>query len=348
LVRKTDSKYKITFQKFREQLEKGDIPNNLLLFLNEKILLEDIINIISEKFIGSSEDSKSNVKHFFSDDKDIDNVISECSNMDFFTEKKVLVYKIVKKPGVRGIQKDVKTALLNYINNYNPDTVLMLVVTDKEYNLNNFKEFVDLGIRTCIIETGEESNIIDWIKEKLEGYKISEQTILYLLQFLNVSYDEINTEIEKLRTYCTFSKKITQDDVNSCVGISKDFNESDFIQAIFSRDKNAALKIYENLTLKEDVEIYLLVLLNSAYIGMSKMIDPKIKKLSDWDLRRELKLWYNPNKMLSIYKNYSREINELKIMLAFDYIYRAEKALKSTNPDKKSVFTSLINKLAGL
>ncbi len=345
---KSGNKYKISYQKFIEQIEKSSVPNNLLLFLSEKILLEDIIKLISQRFIGSSEDSKDNVKHYFSDDKNIENIISECSNVSFFTERKIIVYKIVKKPGVRGVQKAEKNALLNYIKNYNPDTVLLVVVVDKDYNLNNFKEFIDSGIKTFIIDTEDDKDMVIWLKERFTGYKISDQTIQYFLKFLNLSYDEIITEVDKLKTYCIESKEITPDDVNLCVGFSKDFNENDFLEAIFSRDKNRALDIYKKLTLKKDIEIYLLVLLNSAYIGLSKLSDPDVKKLKDWDLKRELRLWNNPDKMLSLYKNYSREINELKIMLAFDYIYRTEKALKSTNTDTKTVFTSLINKLAGL
>ena len=138
---KSGNKYKISYQKFREQLEKGSVPNNLLLFLSEKILLEDIIKLLSNRFIGSSEDMMNNIKHYFSDNKDIENVISECSNVNFFTEKKIIIYKIVKKPGVKGVQKDDKNALLNYIKNHNPDTVLLVVVVNKDYNLNNFKEY---------------------------------------------------------------------------------------------------------------------------------------------------------------------------------------------------------------
>ena len=341
------TKNKTTYREFYEGLKRNDIPNNMLLFLKDKILLDDIIKLISEKFIGDI-NTKDNIKHYFSDGKNIEDVINECSNISFFTERKIIVYKIVKKPGLRGIPKEDKTALLNYLKNSNPDIVLLMVVTDKDYNLNNFKEFVDSGVPTFIFADDSEKDMISWIKEKFESYQIDEQTILYLLQFLNISYDEIITEVEKIKTYCAFSKEVTKDVINLCVGISKDFSENDFIEAVFSRDKNRALKIYENLTLKEDVEIYLLVLLNSAYIAMSKLLDPDTKRLKDWDLRRELKLWINPDKMLSIYKNYSREINELKLMSAFDYIYTAEKAFKSTNTDKKTVFTSLINKLSVL
>ena len=345
---KSGNKYKISYQKFTEQIEKNSIPNNLLLFLSEKILLEDIIKLLSNRFIGSSEDMMNNIKHYFSDNKDIENVISECSNVNFFTEKKIIIYKIVKKPGVKGVQKDDKNALLNYIKNHNPDTVLLVVVVNKDYNLNNFKEFIESGIKTFIIDTEDDRDLIIWIKEKFAGYKIEDQTIQYLLKFLNLSYDEIISEVDKLKTYCVESKEITPDDVNLCVGFSRDFSENDFLEAIFSRDKNRAHDIYKKLTLKKDIEVYLLVLLNSAYIGLSKLSDPDVKKLKDWDIKRELRLWNNPDKMLSLYKNYSREINELKIMLAFDYIYKAEKALKSTNTDVKTVFTSLINKLAGL
>ena len=71
--------------------------------------------------------------------------------------------------------------------------------------------------------------------------------------------------------------------------------------------------------------------------------------MDDWSRKKELRLWgKDADKMKRIYEEYKSATNELKIMKAFDYIYRADKAFKTSSPDKKAIFTTLISNLAGL
>jgi hypothetical protein len=102
------------------------------------------------------------------------------------------------------------------------------------------------------------------------------------------------------------------------------------------------------MSLKEDVEIYFLVLLNSALIGITKLFDPKINELNNFTLSRELRIWKYDEKRINIYKNYIRSTNELNIIKAFDYIYKADKAFKTSSQDKRAVFTTLIRNITEL
>ncbi|MCX6164643.1 MAG: hypothetical protein NTU73_07245 [Ignavibacteriae bacterium] len=109
------------------------------------------------------------------------------------------------------------------------------------------------------------------------------------------------------------------------------------------------MKIYDMLSLKEEIEIRLVSYLVSAFIAIYKMFDPKIKEYQGYNLNRELKLWgKNADKMKGIYEDYKSATNELKIMKAFDYIYRADKAFKTSSPDKRAIFTTLVSNLASL
>jgi DNA polymerase III subunit delta len=239
--------------------------------------------------------------------------------------------------------------LINYSKNSNPDTILILHILDTEYTLSNFDEFKSENITYYIKEETTPEEIIEWAKEKMEDYEISEDAIMHLLKYVNPSFDEVYTELEKLKAYSLLTKKITIEDINLCVGLNKDFNELDFIAAVFSRDINKALKIYDLLSLKEEIEIRLVSYLVSAFIAIYKMFDPKIKELFGYNLNRELKLWgKNADKTKEIYENYKNATNELKIMKAFDYIYKADKAFKTSSPDKRAIFTTLISNLSSL
>ncbi len=343
------SEYKTSYKNLLDKVRNGKIPNNIFLFLNEKILLEELLAEIGKKFIGKSFDIKKDVHKYFSNDKQIEEVINECSNLGFFSERRIVLFRVEKRPGVKGLSKDDKEALINYLKNPNPDTILILHVLDSDYKLSNFDEFKNENISFYIKEESKPEEIIEWAKEKMNDYEISEDTLYRLLMYVNLSFDEVNTELEKLKTYTADTKKITIEDINLCVGLSKDFNELDFVTAVLSRDIHKALKIYDMLSLKEEIEIKLNSYLVSAFIAIFKMFDPKIYEYQGFNLNRELRLWgKDADKMKRIYEEYKSATNELKIMKAFDYIYRADKVFKTSSPDKKAIFTTLVSNLASL
>lgn len=343
------NEYKIKYTALLEKAKSGKIPNNIFLFLNEKILLEELLILIGSKFIGKSFKPTQHIRKFFSNDKQIEDVINECSNLGFFSERKIVLFRIEKRAGVKGLSKEDKLALVNYFKNTNPDTILILHILDTEYTLSNFDEFKGENVTYYIKEETTAEEIIDWAKGKLDGYEVSEEALIQLLRYVNPSFDEVSTELEKLKSYTAFTKKINVEDINLCVGLTRDFNENDFIAAVMSRDMKSALKIYDLLSLKEEIEIRLVSYLISAFIAVYKMFDPKIKELYGYNLNRELKIWgKNAEKTKEIYENYKNATNELKIMKAFDYIYKADKAFKTSSPDKRAIFTTLISNLASL
>ena len=345
-----NSQYQVGYLDLVKKLNSGKKPNNILLFTNEKILLDELISLIAKNFTGEAINSN-NIKTFFSDEKNIEGVLNECSNFSFFSDKKIVVLKILKRAGTKGgFTNQERQALINYINNNNPEVILLLVVIDKEFNFDAYSDFINKNLTVYQISPVSDKDFIDWIKIKFTGYKITNDTIHHLIQFVNPSYDEINSEIEKLKTYCIDSKEITADDVNLCVGFSRDFNEIDFLQAVLTKNYNEAIRIYNRLTLKEDVEIYLVSLLSSSMISIGKLFDPNSSGMNEFALKRELKLWWkDSDKRLRILKEYKSKINELKLKQALDYIYQADKSLKSiSSENRKTILTNLIYALTNL
>ncbi len=354
---KKDNQYNISYLNLIKRLSKDLIPNNILLFTQEKILLDEITSLIAKKFIGEKF-SKNNIHTFYSDDKDIEGVLNECSNLSLFSEKKIVILKVLKRAGaIGGFTNAERQSLVNYISNFNKDVVLIINViinvkinmNNKEFNFDHYKEFlVKDKLTAYIVDSESENDITSWIKLKFKDYTITDESILHLLQFLNPSYDEINTEIDKLKTFCENKKEITNDDINLCIGLSKDFSDVDFLEAVLTRNCSKAIQIYNKMNLKEDNEILLVSMLSSSMISASKLMDPASEKLSKWELTKELKLWGDYERKLRILKGFKSTINELKLKQAFDYIYNADKAIKSTSIENKPIMMDLIYNLTKL
>lgn len=349
------SKYLISFKQLQENFRKKQIPNNILLLLNSKILADGIIREVYEKFTGNKTVSTNNYLSFNAEERNFESMLNECSSTGLFAEKKLIVLRNVKK-----LSKEAKTALVDYLNNSNAEVCLIMTDGSDDFSpekifLNDTKDNEKASVIKKIIERNvsvfavsgmSEDEMNDWIEEKFEGYKINKETIKYFLQFTNSSPDEIITEIEKFKTYCLNSKEITAEDVRVCNGISKDFNEFDFIKAVLERNKDKAYKIYSHISLKREIEVYLIFLLNSAFMAVYKLFDPAVSKLPEWMFKRELKLWFeDQEKLLPDYKRYRDTIDMDKIISALGYIYETDKLLKTSGSGKETAMASLINNI---
>ncbi|MEO6693692.1 MAG: DNA polymerase III subunit delta [Ignavibacteria bacterium] len=350
---KTDKKYLTTYKSFTEYLHKNKIPPVLLLSINEKVLIDDIIKTAAEKF---AENSVNIIIYFNADEKVIEDIVNECSNFGLFSEKKVVVLRNVNK-----LSKNEKLAMIEYFKRVNEDTCLIMISSEIEFNpakifLYDVKEdsqkaevnkkVIEKNVMIFEIEDFSEPDTIAWVREKFDGYKIDDSSIKYFLQFSNYSFDELLTEIEKLKTYCFQSKEITPDIINLCNGIAKDFNETDFIMAVMERKLEKALLIYERISLKKDVEVFLIFLLTSAFTIINKLYDPAVSSLKEWQLKKELKLWFpDQEKLLPSYRSFKNTNEREKIKKIFNYIYESDKIMKTTASDKRTNMYILINRI---
>ncbi|MEO8664196.1 MAG: DNA polymerase III subunit delta [Ignavibacteria bacterium] len=349
----------VPYKELVNNFTKDRIPNNLLIALSEKVLADDLVNIICNNFVGKNFSPSNNLFSFNAEDKNIEAVINECSNTGLFSDKKVIVLKNVHK-----LLKNAKLALLDYLKRYNPDTCLVMFTSGEKlepdkiflYDLKSAvddpkenRNTIEKNVKMFEVSAFSDADMIKWIREKFDDYKITEETMRHFLQFTNYGFDEMLSEIEKLKTYCFETKEITNDAVNLCNGIAKDFNEMDFIKAVIERKQDRALKIYSQISLRKDVEVYLVFLLCSAFVTINKLFDPVVSKLNGWMLKKELKLWFeDQEKFLPYYKGYRDSIPQDKMMKAFEYIFNTDKILKTSGGDRNTTMVTLINNICTL
>jgi DNA polymerase III delta subunit len=350
-MKKKNSVTQISLTDFKRKINKGINSSVILLFTDQKIVFDEILNTVGQKFIGHNFNPKE-IKFFYSDNNDLLSLLNECSNTSFFTEKNIYIYKIIKSAGVKGLRKDDKELLMKYLINPNPNSLLILYVSDEEFNLSNFDFLENSSCETVVISSATEENLIEWALEKFEDYKINREVVLFLLKFINLTYDELYSEIEKLKHFCYIKKEITTEDVIQCVGLSKDFNENEFISAVLNREKSKALMIYDSLALKADKDLFLLYLLKNAYIGILKLFDKDTASMSENELLRVLKIWDSDYQArinrLNLFKKIRASTNEIKIKKAINYIYETDKKLKTSDPDSRALFVMLVKNLSDI
>jgi len=135
--------HEISYFNLLKNLKEEKIPNNILLFTNEKILLDEITSTIANRFLGGKITSD-NLRTFYSDDKNIEGVLNECSNLSFFSEKKIIILKVLKRAGTKGgFTNTERQSLIDYINNFDENIVFIINVIDREFNFEHYKDFLD-------------------------------------------------------------------------------------------------------------------------------------------------------------------------------------------------------------
>lgn len=339
---------KISIGLLRNKFSSKNLPACFVINTTERSLLDELVNLAGKSFIGDAFNPVEHIKTFFSDDKNTEAVLSECSNISFFVERKIVLFKIVRKPGYRGFTKQENESFSNYIKTNNPDSLLIIADSSEEFKSTQFSELENAGAEVYSITSLSSEDLFEWVKGSFDGFEIAEEDIKYFCSFLNLSVDQAKEEVEKLKTYCLDTKKISRGDVNICIGVSRDFSEFEFLKAVLTKNTGEAFGIFKSISLKKDFAIYATYLLSAAFIAIAKVKSPSASNLNPFELRMALKVWSEPEKFISLYKNAANEMNELKLKNAFDYIYEVELKLKSGDPDKELLISKLINDLVKL
>ncbi|MBS1515201.1 MAG: hypothetical protein JSS63_09220 [Bacteroidetes bacterium] len=332
----------LSYKEFTLEIGKGKIPPNLILSSKNKVVTTLLLKSIALKFLETDKLTDENFKHYYADDKMFEDMMEESMNTSFFSSKKVLVYKNFKK-----FLKAERELFLRYLNDYNPDTMIILLANDFADIADNLADVTHANIKAINIKDFSDAELFSWMKDLFEGYEISDENINYFVSMSGSSVDELYNEAEKLKIFSYKEKKISKETINLCAGISRDFSEDDFLMAVLSKDFEKALKIYDKLSLQRDVEIYLMYLISTAFVGIAKLFDPASGTLGR-DLKRILKLWFASDKLIGVLKEYKDSTTLPAVKGHLQRIFETDKLLKTSNPDKKNVITNLIFSLTNI
>ena len=186
-------------------------------------------------------------------------LINELDTYSIFQDKKaVLGYDATFLTTSKSeIEQDIKI-LEDYINNPNPNNILILACSklDGKKNICKLikKEFtiVDLNI-----------NLVDYVKNNLDDYKMNLDNINYFLTLTGDNIDRIDNELLKLKCLKIDDKMINKEDIDNVVIPQTDDNIFNLMDAIVKKDKKRSLKIYNDL-INNKVEV-IKILINLSY-----------------------------------------------------------------------------------
>ncbi len=190
------------------------------------------------------------------------NALEDINTLSIFSDKKlVIVYNIELL-----IKKDDKNndlyvlELIKYLNNQSDN---ILIISGK--SLPNRKKLITSfdSFSTKIEATNFDIN--SYIKELLNGYKMSNNDIELLKTYCSNDLSRIKNEIEKLKLYRFDEKQITRNDIESLVKKDLDKTIFDLINSVEKGTKNRSFDIYKELKEQNEEDMKILSMLANNY-----------------------------------------------------------------------------------
>lgn len=185
----------------------------------EPYYIDKICNEFGNKLI-KKEERDFNQVIFYGKDTNIEEIILECKQFPFGAEKRLVLIK--EAQSLKNIE---------LLNSYfdNPHSTTVLVIAYKKKSVDKRKKFGKNLAKKCVLF--ESSKIYDnqiplWILSYLneKGFKIENRAIAILTEHIGSDLSKMANELDKLMLIIKQDKKISSQDIEIHVGISKDFN----------------------------------------------------------------------------------------------------------------------------
>ena len=186
-------------------------------------------------------------------------VLNSCMRYPVFSEKQVVIVKEAQQ------MKDIEK-LEAYIAKPMASTILLVAYKDKKVDGRSklAKLLKDKAVYFLSSKL-KENELSGWIDQYLQskGYKASSKAVFLMSEHIGNDLSRIASEIDKLFIHLGGRKEINEDDIESCVGISKEYNLFEFQSAVGKKNIQKSFQIlqyFENNPKAAPVQMILPVL----------------------------------------------------------------------------------------
>ncbi|SRR5690554_360309 len=256
-------------KKIMASLKKGDYKSVYFLMGEEPFYIDYISNFLIKNVIPDEEKDFNQVV-VYGKDIEISELMLQARQYPFMGDRKLLVVREAQE-----IRKNIEQ-FADYLKSIQPTTI---VVIDYKYKkLDKRKALYKALTKSPDVEIFESKKIRDyqiegWIKDYVTGHKmqIEPKALSMMAEYLGNDLSKIVNEIDKLRIVLKDQNLITADAIEENIGISKDYNNFEFVTAIANRNEVKAFDIAKNFTFNTK-EKPLVVTLGMLYNFFSRLL----------------------------------------------------------------------------
>ncbi len=230
----------MSVEKIISDIKKGNLKTVYWLEGDEEYFIDKVVNYAEHHILTESE-AGFNLSVFYGKDADWPDIINACRRYPMLSNKQVVIIK--EAQGMRSIDK-----LESYIEKPLASTILVIAYKNKKVD-GRTKLARLLKDKGVVLTTKKmyDNELPEWTQQlvKSKGFTISSKALFLLIDHIGNDLNRLNNEVDKLALNLGDRKNISEDDIETYVGISKEFNVFELQQAIASRDLYKAMRIIQ-------------------------------------------------------------------------------------------------------
>lgn len=230
------------FERLQQQIAARKFAPIYLLMGEESYFIDRLQEQLASSILNEAERAFNQIM-VYGKDSDAGQVVNLCRQMPMMGSYQVVILKEAQQ--LRQIEK-----LSFYTQKPQPTTIL--VICHKEKNADRRSAFYKgCAANGVVFEsvTPRDYEIAAWLEQFIasRGLKIDRKALSMLTDHLGTSIAKIANELEKLTVSMPEgTTRITDVDIETHIGISKDFNNFELCKAVVTRDMNRSLMIADH------------------------------------------------------------------------------------------------------
>lgn len=214
------------------------MKNFYLLYSDDKAILNKEINDLKNKLTACDE------AIIYYNINDVNAIMDEALTIGMFSSDKLIIIDSTSYLSEKKEIDDINI-LENYFEHFNPNSYLIFISNSD--SIDSRKKLVKLISGSGEVKKIEASldYLSGYVKNYLDGYKISNTDVSYFLSRCGNNIDNISNELDKLKLYKLDDKVITKDDITLLVEENTDDSIYDLVSSILKNDSKRAMRLYK-------------------------------------------------------------------------------------------------------
>ncbi|CAN5660344.1 DNA polymerase III subunit delta [soil metagenome] len=206
----------------------------------EPYYIDMVVNYAEHHLLNESEASF-NLTVFYGRDADWASVLNACMRYPMFAEKQVVLLKEAQH------MKDIEK-LENYVSKPLSSTIFVVGYKDKKLDARTkFAKVIKEKGEVVTTKKMYDNQLPEWTSQMIasHGLSINPKALALLVDHIGNDLNRLQNEVEKLSVNLAGRKNISEEDIETYIGISKEFNVFELQDAIAQKNLAKAIRIIQ-------------------------------------------------------------------------------------------------------
>lgn len=206
----------------------------------ESYYIDMVVNYAEHHILNESE-AGFNLTVFYGRDADWASVLNACMRYPMFAEKQVVLLKEAQH------MKDIEK-LENYVGKPLSSTIFVVGYKDKKLDARTkFAKIIKEKGEVVTTKKMYDNQLPEWTSQMIasHGLSISPKALALLVDHIGNDLSRLQNEVEKLSVNLAGRKIISEEDIETYIGISKEFNVFELQDAIAQKNLAKAIRIIQ-------------------------------------------------------------------------------------------------------